>query len=847
MLRIKEKQQLLDLLQMMQEMHGEFASLQGDALLEALQDCQQAAIVVGEKIEKKVEEDTKVVPLLEQYCEELFALTQVTQPEEVITISTQLSATITEVTAQIEKMNTVYQIVFMPYKADMWDSLESIWKAFRKDPRCECIVMPIPYFCYDGKKQQWNPAYDGEKFPEDVVIMDYRAYSIQEEQPELAFIHNPYDKYNWVTNVHPQYYSYELKKHVGKLVYVPYYVTSGKISDKHLALSAYEHMDYMIAQSEYFKETCKGMFYYDKILPFGSPKFDRIIHKCAESVELEPEWAEVLQGKKTLMLNTSIRCFLLYSEIYLQKLWNLFRWMKGRDDIAIIWRPHPLLQATIDSIRTGLKEQFQELKQFFVDEKIGVLDTTPDITRTVAIADGYIGESASSVVHLFGAAGKPIFVLDNFVTKDFGVEKRRMLIADMHKVDGKWWAVSWYYNGLFSMDDAFADVQFETRIDNQPNWESVNYCFLPKDRELYMSPMQASTPVVVDTITGKQREILAAGPNVNLLFNQIFKYKDKVFFLPAHNKMILEYDTNTYRCTVYKDCIIKLAESSDRYEKDVYFLLSACVQDGKKLWVTAEYTNHILCFDMETGKSQFYELGDESSGYGSIAKEGETVWLEEAITGNVVEWNTVSGQTRILLAPQELQLRKKTSGRVRAYTNMLKMGNSLICAPAFSNGMVRFDLRTGAATMLIADFWEDVDRIHNGYRPDGFQLSCFMKQLDEHTVFVQRLTDLAAAVINVETEEYEVVYPTITEESFARFMERQDGFEKNEEAGGFFRKESRVFSLEGFIDDLVNNRLEDVKKRQKEELVHMGANLDGSCGEKVHEYMMTVLDAEAGI
>ena len=38
------------------------------------------------------------------------------------------------------------EMVFLPYKASMWDSLESVWKAADEDKEhCIAYVMPIPY------------------------------------------------------------------------------------------------------------------------------------------------------------------------------------------------------------------------------------------------------------------------------------------------------------------------------------------------------------------------------------------------------------------------------------------------------------------------------------------------------------------------------------------------------------------------------------------------------------------------------------------------------------------------------------------------------------------------------
>ena len=38
------------------------------------------------------------------------------------------------------------QILFLPYKASMWDSMESVYLAAVQDPSCEALVMPITYF-----------------------------------------------------------------------------------------------------------------------------------------------------------------------------------------------------------------------------------------------------------------------------------------------------------------------------------------------------------------------------------------------------------------------------------------------------------------------------------------------------------------------------------------------------------------------------------------------------------------------------------------------------------------------------------------------------------------------------
>ena len=38
------------------------------------------------------------------------------------------------------------EVVFLPYKASMWDSLESVWKKYDADPEWEARVIPITFY-----------------------------------------------------------------------------------------------------------------------------------------------------------------------------------------------------------------------------------------------------------------------------------------------------------------------------------------------------------------------------------------------------------------------------------------------------------------------------------------------------------------------------------------------------------------------------------------------------------------------------------------------------------------------------------------------------------------------------
>lgn len=842
-MRAYVKKQLIKLLDSMGELQSSLSMMTDKGqTIQMLADCQDAAVAIGETLERDSLDHESIIFLLEEYCEEVFYLSEYQEEticREKVTVLEKLTD---KVKILLEELSSVWHVIFMPYKASMWDSLENIWRACKEDKRCECYVMPIPYYEFDSKTNRWTYCYDGDLFPEEVPITHYQNYSIQQNCPEVAYVHNPYDDLNLVTRVEPKFYSKELKQYVNKLVYVPYYVTSGFIAPEHLTLSVYRNMDYMVVQSEFAKSFCKGMPYYDKILPFGSPKLDRVIRLCQEEPVIPETWKPLLEGKTVLMLNTSIGCFLEQGDIYLQKIKNICKTVNNQNQVALIWRPHPLLEATIKSMRPYLLSDFYELKDSFFENKIGILDETSDISRAIAISDGYIGEEGSSVINMFGAAGKPIFILDNCITNAYAKEERcRIQIADMIKQENIIWVATDSYNALFYMDIITKQVHYAGRVDEQPKWYGA-YPFFSKVRnKLYLSPSIARRPAEYDidskefTLIGEEDMMESAMRSISVSFG------NRIFYLPVIDDYIAEFNAETGEWRYHTECIQKLREAGieSTIREEMTFRAAVC---GEDMWITATYTNCILRFNMENGTYSVCRVGRNENGYSGIVAEERYIWLTEVKSGDIVRWDRRSGKVKSFTMPEEFLSWQSTLGRSLAHIILIDMGQWLVTVPGFSNCMVKLDKASGQTTLFIKDFWKDSQVKVNGYNPQVSLSSGHGDKLDENTIIVQRHSDDAVAIIQVENETYEMFYPTMSENDYEKLTHGEDGFEKRDEKSGFFRRESKIFSFEGFLDDMVHDRLKDVQKRQLKELSTLAANLDGTCGIKVHEYMMNVLE-----
>lgn len=431
-----QKQQIMNVIDSMHALHGEIRDrLQSgvyDVVEGALTDCQEAAISVGEAIEQIEGDDTKAVRCLEQYCERLYQISLQLQNIAAQKIYKSLESGLVKAENEIKHMPVRKTAVFLPYKASMWDSLESVWKAACDDAEWESVVIPIPYYNRNTDDSLGEMQYEGADFPEDVPVTDWQQYSLEKEHPDIIFIHNPYDQFNIVTTVHPLFYASRIKDYTEKLVYIPYFVHQNDIVAEHYCvLPGTIYADVVILQSEKVRE--QYLRYYEAALPelvekqgreaiekkfqaLGSPKFD----VSADSQnDIPEEWREFLgQGKKVIFFNTHLRGLMQgKSEQFLKKLEWVFNFFQKQEDVVLLWRPHPLMVETARAMNPEAVEPYLELVDRYRRQKIGIYDDSRELHRAIDLSDAYYG-SGSSVVELFRQQGKPVMLMSEQIRED---------------------------------------------------------------------------------------------------------------------------------------------------------------------------------------------------------------------------------------------------------------------------------------------------------------------------------------------------------------------------------------------------------------------------------------------
>lgn len=333
--------------------------------------------------------------------------------------------------------SVIYKVVFMPYKASMWDSLESVWMAADKDKRCEAVVVPITYYELDSNRNPVKRVNEREEFPEYVPVVNDEEYDLENDRPDIIYIHNPYDNTNLVTRVDSRYYSWNLKKYCEKLVYVPYYKWVDGVSST-LFKSAMYYADYTVQSSDDAVRRCieaspeyakkLGLktieirnIMENKLINLGSPEVDKVLSLSKDDVPMPDDWkGKVIQSRVNVLYNTTL------DEIFKSKTFDKVKetlafFKENSEKAFVIWRPHPLMKQTLTSMLPNLVNEYNEIMNEFVNGDYGVLDANPSMHYAMFWSDMCYGYKTSSMTELYKYTGKIILEdaprLTKFVSK----------------------------------------------------------------------------------------------------------------------------------------------------------------------------------------------------------------------------------------------------------------------------------------------------------------------------------------------------------------------------------------------------------------------------------------------
>ncbi|MCL2820270.1 MAG: hypothetical protein FWD38_05500 [Oscillospiraceae bacterium] len=652
-MRKHQQKQILEVLESLREVQA----------AELYADCQDAAINIGEFIESIKGEDTETVKLLEDYCELVFKAS--IGEAGIKALEKQLIRI--ENSVKNELRPDKIEMVFLSYKASMSDSIESIYMAAKADPTCDAYWIPIPYYEKNPDESFGKMHYEGSEFYKpNIECTDWREYNIAERRPDVIFTFSPYDAFNKLTSIHPDYYCERLRELTDMLVYVPYFVTGDDVGEDYTLCDGVLFAHKVIVQSEAirkiyihnyikFEESGYSSEVYgkpqEKILALGSPKFDAVINAKKEDFTLPEKWLKLIQNpngttKKIILFCTTLTTVMNHPEQFLIKLQHVLDIFSKRDDIVLWWRPQPPTENTYNSMYPELSSEYKSIVSNYINNAFGIFDNTPELYRAITWSDAYYGDH-SSVIYLYQVTCKPIMISNiNLLDAEIPFEP-----TCMYATADKFWFSVRYFNALFCMDkkdwklELVGSVPDEEDFINKYN-TSLYYTPVERNNSLYFPPRLANEIAVMslkNNTFSKVKTQKSDPEPTDRMFLAAISYENYIFFTPLLFPAIVRLDIITSEITYHDDWLRSLSKLS--HDEAVGYFGLPCLIDNS-IWLAYRQSNVIIEFCIITNKSIVHEVGNKNYRYSNVCFDGEAIWASPIRNTKtpLIKWNPRNGE-----------------------------------------------------------------------------------------------------------------------------------------------------------------------------------------------------------
>ncbi|MCI5877861.1 MAG: hypothetical protein MRZ93_05540 [Lachnospiraceae bacterium] len=780
-------------------------------LQEVLAGCQNMAVDLGTQIEKVYGEGLDCVHGLENYCEIIYRIAV----EQDAQNKRELESSAKEILQDIKKcmeqeIPDKLEVVFLPYKVSMWDSLESIWLAAREDGTCDAYVIPIPYYDKNADGSFGEEHYEGGEYPAYVPVTGYDSYDFEARQPDIVFIHNPYDQCNHVTSVHPFFYTKNIKKVTEKLVYIPYFILNdGRELETPEAVEEVKKFcltpgvlqaEKVVVQSEkmrrlYIKilteisgggETIKK-YWENRISGIGSPKVDKIFGTCEESIEIPSEWKKILEEagekrKKVIFYNTSVDAFLKSSDAMLQKMEQVFQVFQNRcADVILWWRPHPLLESTIDSMRPDLLEYYKKIQRKYREAGWGIYDDMPDMNAAIACSDGYYGDM-SSVAYLYAKEEKPVLIQNPYqnwrVFSGCTLSGQEMYFCMAgHEVLLK-------YDLNQGTTSVVAKIEMEEK-----KLDSI--VMMQSDAEyIYMLEMNGERLVRYSLTTWQYDTIrLSCNQDRYNNFAAMGKYEHDIFIFPRCADYIVKIEDGQKAVRVGE----KLYKELNEMQYNAPFF-SYGVQKGNDMWLVREKGQILVRYQMDSDQYTIYDCPQLTGACIQIFAYEDRIYILST-AGKVYEWDMEEKKIEELL---------DLKAREGQYARLVVLKDKIIILPQSGEDIWLFDLTDKSLSKYDsypADFKYQIPG-------DGTKYSNYCEN-DEGYYFAQQSANYILC-INKQTESIEWKKLSFDENAVERYMAQDDIDHEG------------IIKLEEYLDWIIKK---DEKHSDKKQQVNIGKNI----------------------
>lgn len=388
--------------------------------------------------------------------------------------------------------------------------------------------------------------------------------------------------------------------------------------------------------------------------------------------------------KKVILLNTHLDNIINATDRVIDKLESIYYMFKKRDDIILLWRPHPLSISTIKSMHPELLSDYCKFVECLKNDPDVIYDDSADLNRAIAISDAYLGDY-SSLVLVYGVSGKPMMIMEPMKN---AVLKERVIWFTAGVIFGEWiYFSAYYFNGFFKKSLTSGEIVFLGHFNTEALYAAHLhlYAFAYGDT-CWFIPREGEYITLVNLRTMKMKALkLPSDCKVlegTVKFRNLIEDGNNVWLLPGGCDSVIKLDLIKELVTAYKI----LTDTNYRFA----MIESGARINKKTILMFSSQQNKFIELDIDTGRISEMNLKVPENSFSEIVFDGYNIWLIPKVHTAIVKWNLDDNSyTEFTNYPQGFEYKEVKFISSCYYKGMIWL------LPAYGHSLIRLNPKNG--------------------------------------------------------------------------------------------------------------------------------------------------------
>lgn len=706
------------------------------------------------------------------------------------------------------------EILFLVYKPGWWGCMDSIYREKRKDEQNHCTVLLIPYYERNAENGTINFAkihYESDKMPQDINVVDYKTYCLEEHKMDMIYFHNPYDGQNSIETVEEKYYSKELKKYTDELIYVPHMLYSQYLPETLRYCSCYNYVDKILLPNDEMRYAFDVKF--DSKLEVTNSGIVQYMDMLqAKQINIPDEWKKQLSDENRFGEKRSILLYISYEDLYyhtekmIKKLQYIIDYMATREDILFLIRPDEEIERNKQNLSKDVFEEYSQTLILFEEKRTGIVDRTENAYLAAELTDVYMGNDFP-MRNLFAVQGKVSVMIDaecrTIPTKD---DLCVPMFLDCVIDGNEMWFVT-ENEGLICR----IDLESKTFcvIDRIPDdVESCRrYIGIEKINDiLYIVPYNSNSFWKYSIVTTEfQRQIICEVNHSS--FIHLEKYKHYLFFIPSKYGAIIRYDYENDDYCSYIEWNKKIKKYILPEDEKFPYFAWGIRKVGGMLYMVSAAANVLVVFSMDTGKTEIWEMGLKGLKFNDFEIIDNRLVTIPYCGTDVYIWQENRNEQKKIF--------QTISNEVYPipYIKILKCDDFLYLLPQYEKNIVQIDC-SDMTTIIKTNLEKNYQSQYMEEQKTGYtiaekmlnELIILFEQYDGHLILTNSNLDI------VEEVSIRIPYNYVLDE----LLEREKRKLKTNNNLGYLFEQTGIWNIVEFIVNTKETVYENIRRKNRE-------------------------------